>query len=163
MLRMLGWPLLPLAGGAPRPYCLIHVADVVEGLLAAEAGANMRGEAYNLAGAPATLPQMARWRAAGGRAPYAVPVPDRAMRIALSLRWFLKHVRHPGKPGIWRSYLPGHTDGSLLLGGPVYDTAKAERELGFRPAMDLEETLRAWADPPVSRNVEFPIKHQVNW
>lgn len=141
MLRMLAWPWLPTAGGGPRPYCLIHVDDVVEGLLAAEAGAAPAGEAYNLAGPPVSLREMARWTAPGRRQSRPVPLPDSALRLALSLRWFLKHVRDPEGAGRWRSYAPGKTEGSLLLGGPAYATAKAERELGFRPGMALREAL----------------------
>jgi nucleoside-diphosphate-sugar epimerase len=143
MLRMLAWPVLPLVGGVARPYSLIHVNDLIDGLFAAEAGATVRGEAYNLAGpSQVTLPEMSHWARPGTRPTPTLPVPGMALRSALSLRWFLMHLGHPAKPTLWRSYAPGRTDGSLLLGSPEYDTGKARRELGYRPRVDFASALR---------------------
>lgn len=143
LLRLTGLPVLPMAGWHGHAFSLIHVSDVADALCAAGETPDIGSSVFNLAPASrVSLPQLAQARAGidGRHRGVRLPLPETAVRAALSMRWALRHMRREGEP-VLKSYAPGHTHGSLLLGGPLYDCENARRTLAFRPARTLEQGL----------------------
>jgi nucleoside-diphosphate-sugar epimerase len=119
-------PVLPNPG---VPFQLVHHDDVAAAMRAAAIGRGKPG-IYNLA-APGTL-TLADLATALGR--YSVPVPEIAVGAAAELV-----ARVP--------FLPAEAQWIEALRTPVLmDTAKARRELRWRPRHDAPETLRAMVD-----------------
>ncbi|AKJ31873.1 NAD-dependent epimerase/dehydratase family protein [Caldimonas brevitalea] len=142
LLRLVGGTLVPVAGWSGRGFSLVHVDDVVDALCLAGLAQDLGGAVFNIASdAPVTLPQLAEVHAtvlARKRLSVRLPIPASALRGALTLRWMAGNVRHGGLAEI-KSYAPGHTHGSLLLGGPLYDTTAARQLLGFRACRTPEQ------------------------
>ena len=114
-------PVLPDTG---VPFQLVHHDDVAAALLAATLGAGTPG-IYNLAGAgEITMSDLASeigW--------YALPIPDLAVDATAEIV-----ARLP--------FLPDEASWIEALRRPVLmDTARAKRELGWKPAFDARETL----------------------
>ncbi|HWF34014.1 MAG TPA: NAD-dependent epimerase/dehydratase family protein [Solirubrobacteraceae bacterium] len=119
-------PVIPDPG---VPFQLVHHDDVATALRAAVVG---RGEPgiYNLA-ASGTLTMSDVADALGW---YSVPLPELALDAAAELV-----SRLP--------FIPSEAQWIEALREPaVMDTAKARRELGWRPRHDARETLRAMVD-----------------
>jgi UDP-glucose 4-epimerase len=114
-------PILPDAG---VPLQLVHHDDVAAALAAAVEGAGEPG-AYNLAGdgeiGVADIAKALGWR--------SVRVPRPALGVGTSLAGRL-------------SFINPQLEWATALANPVVmDTAKARRELGWRPRFDAAETL----------------------
>jgi UDP-glucose 4-epimerase len=114
-------PVLPDPGA---PIQLVHHDDVARALAAAIAGKGEAG-AYNLAGegeiGVADIARALGW--------HAVPVPSPAVGLGAGLARRL-------------SFLSPQLEWATALRTPVLmDTAKARRELGWRPRFDASETL----------------------
>ena len=140
LLKLSASPLLPVAGWSGRAFSLIHVRDVVAALHAAGEVGAAGSAVFNVAPeSGVTLPELAHIHASlrRGRAGLRLPIPAVALRAALSLRSMAAGRSQPGSPA-WKSYAAGHTHGSLLLGGPLYDSSRARAVLGFRAATTLE-------------------------
>ena len=119
-------PVLPDPG---VPFQLVHHDDVATALRAAVVG---RGEpgVYNLAG-PGELTMSDLASALGW---YSVPMPEIAMDAAAELV-----ARLP--------FVPAEAQWIEAVRTPVLmDTAKARRELGWRPRHDARETLQQMVD-----------------
>ena len=115
-------PVIPDNG---VPFQLVHHDDVASALRAAALGSGRPG-VYNLAG-PGTLTMRDLAADLGW---YAVPVPELAVDAAAEL------ARLP--------FVPQKTQWINALRVPVVmDTAKAQRELRWRPRYGARETLRA--------------------
>lgn len=143
LLRLAALPLLPIVGWSGRAFSLIHVRDVVAALHAAGEVGAADGAVLNIApDARVNLPELARIQASlqCRRAGLRLPLPAVALRTALSLRSLAVGSSQPGGPA-WKSYAAGHTHGSLLLGGPLYDSARARAVLGFRAQTTLDRGL----------------------
>lgn len=143
LLRLAASPVLPVAGGAARGFSLLHVCDLADALCAAGEAEGVAGMLFNIAPRTRTsLLQLADVHAAwaGRRRGLALALPPAALRAALSLRWMAGHLRQ-GNGIAFKSYAPGHTHGSLLLGGPLYDSQRAAVHLRFRASMTPEQ---AW-------------------
>jgi UDP-glucose 4-epimerase len=114
-------PVLPDAG---VPLQLVHHDDVAAAMVAAIAGAGEPG-AYNLAG-DGEIGMSDIARALGWR---SVRVPSPAVGVGTSVARRL-------------SFLTPQLEWAIALRTPVLmDTAKARRELGWRPRFDAAETL----------------------
>jgi UDP-glucose 4-epimerase len=116
-------PVLPDPG---IPFQLVHQDDVASALAAAALGRGKPG-VYNLAGegelTMATLARELGW--------YSIPLPELAVDVVADLV-----TRIPG--------LPAQAYWITAMREPVImDTAKARRELGWKPQHDTLETLRA--------------------
>jgi nucleoside-diphosphate-sugar epimerase len=143
LLRLAASPLLPVAGWRGRAFSLIHVRDVVAALRAAGELDAAGGAVFNIApGSGVSLPELARILASlrRGRIGMRVPIPALALRAALSLRAMAAGRSQAGGPA-WKSYAAGHTHGSLLLGGPLYDSSSARAVLGFHATTTPERGL----------------------
>jgi nucleoside-diphosphate-sugar epimerase len=119
-------PVIPDPG---VPFQLVHHDDVATAMRAAVLG---RGEpgVYNLAG-PGTLTMSDLAEALGW---YSVPVPELAMGAAAEVV-----ARFP--------FVPAEAQWIESLRHPVLmDTAKARRELHWRPRHDAAETLQAMVE-----------------
>ena len=115
-------PVLPDTG---VPFQLVHHDDVADALLAATLGSGSPG-IYNLAGAGeitmADLASEIGW--------YSVPIPELAIDATAEIV-----ARLP--------FLPDEASWIEALRNPVLmDTARARRELGWKPRSDARETLR---------------------
>ncbi len=114
-------PVIPDAG---VPFQLVHHDDVATAMRAAVLGRGRPG-VYNLAG-PGTLTMSDLADALGW---YSVPIPDLALGAAAELV-----ARLP--------FVPAEAQWIETLRRPVLmDTAKARRELRWRPRHDAAETL----------------------
>jgi nucleoside-diphosphate-sugar epimerase len=102
----------------------VHTRDVAEAYRLAVVG-DARGP-FNIAADP-VLHGDELARVLGAR---AVPVPASVLRGAADLSWRLRLQPTP----------PGWVD--LALGVPLLDTARARRELGWRPTVEAGEALR---------------------
>jgi nucleoside-diphosphate-sugar epimerase len=115
-------PVLPDPG---VPFQLVHHDDVASAMLAGVRGRGTPG-VYNLAGpGELTVAELASelgW--------YSIPVPELAVDAAAEL------IAHLG-------FLPAQAQWIAALREPlIMDTAKARRELRWRPKHDALETLR---------------------
>jgi UDP-glucose 4-epimerase len=128
-------PVLPDPG---VPFQLVHHDDVAAAVRAAVLGRGSPGP-YNIAGAGQmtikTLAEELGW--------YSIPVPDLAVDAAVDMVARL-------------SFLPAQAQWIAALREPVImSTAKARRELGWRPRHDalatLRETIRATRMEPLIR------------
>jgi nucleoside-diphosphate-sugar epimerase len=142
MLRLVASAGVPVAGWQGRGFSLVHVDDVADALCAAGELEGLDGTVFNVAPqARVTLLELARLQAAvRGRGWHGVrlPVPAALLRGALALRWTVRSLRHEGRLS-FKSYAAPH--GSLLLGGPLYDTTHARGALGFRARTTPEQGL----------------------
>jgi nucleoside-diphosphate-sugar epimerase len=127
VMRLLdGVPILkPVLPDPGVPFQLVHHDDVASALLAGVRGRGTPG-AYNLAGpGQLTVAELARelgW--------YSIPVPELAVDAAAEM------IAHLG-------FLPAQAQWMAALREPmIMDTAKARRELRWRPKHDALETLR---------------------
>jgi nucleoside-diphosphate-sugar epimerase len=115
-------PVLPDPG---TPFQLVHHDDVASAMRAAVLGRGTPG-VYNLA-APGTLTVAGLARELGW---YSIPVPELAVDAVAEM---------VGRLG----FLPAQIQWVTAFREPVLmDTAKARRELGWRPKHDALETLR---------------------
>lgn len=106
----------------------VHAGDVADAYVRA-ATADVRG-AFNIAADPVLDGERVARRFAGR----AVPVPAGVLRIAAGLTW---HARlQPTEPGWVR----------LAAAAPLLSTARAERELGWRPRTDALTALAELID-----------------
>jgi nucleoside-diphosphate-sugar epimerase len=146
--RLLGLsasPLLPVAGWRARAFSLIHVHDVVAALQAAGEESAAAAGIFNVAPpSRVTLTELAHIHAAlrRERSGLRVPIPAPVLRTALCLR-SMAIGRAPVGARPWRSYAVGHNHGSLLLGGPLYDSSRARAVLDFSAQTTPE---RGWSD-----------------
>jgi nucleoside-diphosphate-sugar epimerase len=127
VLRLLeGVPILkPVLPDPGVPFQLVHHDDVASAMRAAVLGRGTPG-VYNLAGpGQLTISELARelgW--------YSIPVPELAVDAAAEM------VARLG-------FLPAQAQWIAALRKPmIMDTAKARRELRWRPAHDALQTLR---------------------
>jgi nucleoside-diphosphate-sugar epimerase len=119
-------PVIPDPG---VPFQLVHHDDVAAAMRAAVLGRGRPG-VYNLAG-PGTLTMSDLAEALGW---YSVPVPELAMGAAAEVV-----ARFP--------FVPAEAQWIESLRRPVLmDTAKARRELHWRPRHDAAETLQAMVE-----------------
>jgi nucleoside-diphosphate-sugar epimerase len=127
VLRMLdGVPILkPVLPDPGVPFQLVHHDDVASAVLAGVRGRGKPG-VYNLAG-PGQL-TVAELAAELGW--YSIPVPELALDAAAEM------IAHLG-------FLPAQAQWIAAIREPmIMDTAKARRELRWRPRHDALETLR---------------------
>jgi nucleoside-diphosphate-sugar epimerase len=127
VLRLLdGVPILkPVLPDPGVPFQLVHHDDVASAMLAGVRGRGTPG-VYNLAG-PGQL-TVAELAAELGW--YSIPIPELAVDAAAEM------VAHLG-------FLPAQVQWIAALREPmIMDTAKARRELRWRPKHDALETLR---------------------
>jgi nucleoside-diphosphate-sugar epimerase len=127
VMRLLdGVPILkPVLPDPGVPFQLVHHDDVASALLAAARGRGAPG-VYNLAGpGQLTVAELASelgW--------YSIPVPELAVDAVAEM------IAHLG-------FLPARAQWIAALREPmIMDTAKARRELRWRPKHDALETLR---------------------
>jgi nucleoside-diphosphate-sugar epimerase len=127
VMRLLdGVPILkPVLPDPGVPFQLVHHDDVASALLAGVRGRGAPG-VYNLAGpGQLTVAELASelgW--------YSIPVPELAVDAAAEM------IAHLG-------FLPARAQWIAALREPmIMDTAKARRELRWRPKHDALETLR---------------------
>lgn len=126
-----------VAGGRAR-VCLSYVDNLAEGMLLAARREGPSGETYVLSDDVVT------WRAfidaiasTFGRPPARQSVPFAvAWCLACLLEGAYRLLPMPGSPPLTRYRI------SLFRGDLVFSPAKAVRELGYRPAIGLEEGLR---------------------
>lgn len=143
-----------IVGGGGNALALVHVSDVVQGLLLALEHERAIGNAYNITSdQPLTQQEVleAIARTLGVRPP-RLHIPYRALYAAGYLAERLAALTPSvGRPAITRL-------GVAFLGTDNrYSMEKARGELGYRPQLDLREGLRLTAEwyrrqhpPPVS-------------
>ena len=143
LLKLLASPIQLLPGKAGRPFSLVHVEDLVDALLLAEATASQSGGTYNItSGPPICLSELADlFDPEGERFKLQIGFPIAWFRAALTLRWMIKSLMRGNLRSWWRSYAEGHTHGSMLLGGPAYAIERANLELGYRPKKSFQEGI----------------------
>ncbi len=126
----LGEKLCLIVGSPHYPLPLAHVRSVVNALLLAGQGQGHSGEAYNVVDRPVTQKEYLLWLRDTGKCKAAVfYLPfSCAYRLAALLERVLSYVSR-GQSRFYRY--------RLLRAGQdmVYDTSKAEQELGWRPAV----------------------------
>jgi len=144
--------LAPIVGSPTKEVSLVHVADLVEGLwLAARADAAV-GQTYFVGSGTHTWSEVvaALGKALGLRL-RVLRLPKFAARLAGELgelKWTLT-----GKPQI----ICRRKVRDMLQLRWTCTWAKAERELGYRPKVDLEEGLRQTAEWYVSQGWLKPL------
>jgi nucleoside-diphosphate-sugar epimerase len=127
VLRMLdGVPILkPVLPDPGVPFQLVHHDDVASAMLAGVRGRGKPG-VYNLAGPG----QLTVAEFAGELGWYSIPVPELALDAVAEM------IAHLG-------FLPAQAQWIAALREPmIMDTAKARRELRWRPKHDALQTLR---------------------
>jgi nucleoside-diphosphate-sugar epimerase len=145
-LRLMGLlrsPILPIPAGLGLPFSLLHVEDLIAGLVLAAGHASILEGTWNIAGESRTslreLWEGARENAGGARLRLPLPIP--LVRLLLTLRWAARNpiraIRFPERNPFGKV----RTHGSLLLGGPVYAIDKAREEWGFAPAITAKRFL----------------------
>lgn len=118
LLALARMPVLPVPAGPGAAFSLMHVEDLIEALLLAANHAAPGGETYNVSGAaPTTLEEIARAAMAACH--------GRQVRVRVP-RWCIRALCGRG---------------SILPGGPEYDTGKARKELGYRPVVSIQEGI----------------------
>jgi nucleoside-diphosphate-sugar epimerase len=143
LFRCVARGVIPLPGSVDRRFSLIFIEDLVEGLALAADRARSGGGVFYLTGTPAHS-----WReigeaiaAAMGKRATAVRIPDAAMATAawVASAWCALTGRKPGllNADKWRE---ARQAGWLCSG------ARAERELGFRPRVRLDEGVKLSAE-----------------
>ena len=134
--RMASLGIMPVPAGPDRPVQLVHVRDLVDALLAA-ASSTATGRVYHVA-EPAVRP----WSAvvgmiaqALGRRPWSVPVPRTAL-------WLAALATETGARLTGRATIFSRDKvRELLAAGWLCTTERAERELGFRARIPLEQGI----------------------
>ncbi|KOV81292.1 NAD-dependent dehydratase [Nocardia sp. NRRL S-836] len=116
-------PVLPLPPGMVLQF--VHADDVADGL--ARILRQRPHGGVNLVAEPVVTPRVLA-DVLGGR---HVPVPARLMRLLANVSWLLRLQPTP----------PGWVD--LALASPLLDASRARDELGWEPAVDSREALRA--------------------
>jgi len=145
LLRLVKSPLLPIAGRRGRSFSLIHVSDVADGLCAAGERKNIDGVIVNLASKKRTSSielasiycKLVGKKARGTK----VPIPESILRAAMSLRWAARNFAQGRRDSLFGAYGARSTHGSILLGGPLYDTQTATTLLEFSPKITFEQAL----------------------
>jgi UDP-glucose 4-epimerase len=115
-------PVLPLPAGLRVQA--VHTADVAEAYLRAVFDDSARG-AYNVAAEP-VLDGETLGRALGAR---PIELPVRSVRAAAALSWRMR--LQPSEPG-WLD---------MGMAGPVMDTGRIRRELGWAPTRTADAAL----------------------
>ena len=131
-----GWMLR--IGRAERPFSLIYVQDLVDGILAAANSEGAGGRVFYVA-----HPAPASWDKFGaaaarlmGRSARTLAIPEKAAyAVGLCAEWW---NRLSGKPGI----LSRDKVAEACCAGWVCDTSRACRELRFCASTGLEDGLR---------------------
>ncbi|MDD4952598.1 MAG: NAD-dependent epimerase/dehydratase family protein [Desulfovibrionaceae bacterium] len=138
--------LFPVPAGGRLPLSMIHVSDLVKGLvLAADyvAGAEVRSGAVFFL----TDGQVHDWRSIGramaaalGARPLFVPLPDWLLWLACQARGLAARLGVPAgfvNPDKWRE---------ARQKGWLCSCAKARRDLGYAPRIDLAQGMALTAD-----------------
>lgn len=134
--RLASLGVMPIPRGPDRPVQLIHVHDLARALIAA-ADSERSGRVYNVAD-----PSIRPWsdvvglieRAVGRRA-VRIPIPRAALRLAAAVSE--KAARLSSRGTIFNR----DKVRELLAPGWICSTGLAERELGFRTAIPLEQGI----------------------
>ncbi len=136
-----GW--VTQIGNVDRPFSLIYVEDLVDGLLAAAGSQNAAGRIYYLAyRTPVSWSEFAAAAARlMGRSLRTLRIPEKAAyAVGLCGEWWSRLSRRPG-------ILSRDKVAEACCAGWVCDTGRASRELGFCAPTGLEDGLRrtlAW-------------------
>jgi len=123
--KSLGSKVTLIVGGPGTLLPLAHVDSVVDALLRVGQGRGQPGEAYNIVDRPVTQNEYLAWRRR------AAPRRPRVVYLPLAVVCGLATVMNKVRRGRYRSlrYRLMRVGQSV-----VYDTAKAEQELGWQPA-----------------------------
>jgi len=133
--------LAPVIGGRDKMLSMVHAADLADGLWRAATTDAAVGQTYFIASGTHTWGDIvAALAAALGRRVRVLPIPSLVARLIGEigeLRWTLT-----GKPQI----ICRRKIRDLLAPRWICTWAKAEHQLGYRPAMRLEEGFRQTAE-----------------
>lgn len=138
--RLAALGIMPTPTGPDRPVQLIHVHDLVRALLAA-GESDRTGRVYHVAD-PSIRPWsevVALIARAVGRRPVRVPIPRLALRLAAHASEKIARL------GSRATIFNRDKVEELLAPGWICSTERAERELGFRTTIALEQGIAATA------------------
>jgi nucleoside-diphosphate-sugar epimerase len=147
------WALV--ASGGERPFCLVHVDDLVDAILLAGAVDRAGGQIFNIAG-PERVSLSGLRRAFHAGVPGSavdLPVPAPIWRGVLATRWLGRALPSDCYRPILRTYRADTLHGSMLLGGPEYDMGRAHAVLGYRPTRRVLDGLVA-SSPDTAEGAE---------
>jgi dihydroflavonol-4-reductase len=140
LFKLARLPLRP-GVGANKPMSMIHVGDLVRGILVAADNDGTVGQTFFLAHPePLTMGQLGRMLAqAQGKQGWTFPAPDPAIKVAA--------LASEGFGRLFRRRVELNRDRAREITQPgwVCSPEKAERELGFRATVDHGEGLKATA------------------
>ena len=131
--------LAPLPRGGRRLVDLVYVSDVADAVVAAATVPVAAGRAYNITdGESHTYRDLLLARArVMGRRPVIIPVPGRAVVMALQLLMWLRQAG--GRPGDWAGQVERVRAFDLDM---HYSIDAARRDLGYRPQVGLMQGFR---------------------
>ena len=156
LFRLAERRLLPVVTGGCR-VTLLHVDDLVEGLLAAALARCAPGRTYHLASARSYgWPEIAdAFRAAGDGRGLRVPTPPAAVRALGLLGEAFARLR-PGRPAFSRELA------REVLESWECDVGRARRDLGFAPRVELADGFAATARWYRERGWLRPLRHRAS-
>ncbi len=131
-------PILPLADGGRHLIDIVHCADVVDLMWRAGALPQAAGRVYNAgAGTPVSLRRLVEAVAAAlGVRVRTCSVPQSLLRLASPVA-----QRYVGTVSPRSIQLVSATGLDLILGDVYFDVSRAKRELGWAPAVELQDGL----------------------
>jgi len=140
LLRMCQMRVVPLPRGGRRVLDLVYVTDVADAALAAATTPGAVGHAYNITdGETHTYRDiLVAYSQISGRSPAILPVPGRAVVLALQAGLLLRQTLR-GASGDWA----GQIDRVRALDMDAhYEIGAARRGLGYAPQVGLVEGLQ---------------------
>jgi len=136
--RTMSMGFQPLIGFGEKQVSLIHVSDLVEGIVLAGEKPEAAGMTYFISGK-----RFYNWHEVGdvtagimGRTPFRVKVPEWCVYVIGALSQFF--AQFGGKPAV----LNLEKARDIVQDAWIFDGSKAARELGFREKLPLETGIR---------------------
>ena len=133
-------PVRLVAGRGNNRLPYTYVDNAVDGLLLAAVSPHAVGEAFNLVDDPQVSVREATLRSIGiaGEGAMLVPLPSSLLSLMAALLEFRGRLGGAGEPPRLSRYVVRSACRNVQ-----YDTAKAREQLEWRPAVTLDEGLRA--------------------
>jgi nucleoside-diphosphate-sugar epimerase len=133
--------LLPLTGCKPMRLSIVHVDDLVEGVLRAAGSPRAAGQVYFMA-----HPRSVSWREIGQAMAKALDRKVLVLPTPLPLVWAIAQVSGLLAPMLKQTPLLNRDKWwEAREPGWICSSQKAENELGFSPAVDMEAGMAATA------------------
>jgi nucleoside-diphosphate-sugar epimerase len=137
-IKLIRWRIMPLVGSGEPQTSLADVSDIVAALILAAERPESRGRIYLV-----TDGQAYAWRDvtaaiadALGRKKYYLKVPFGLQMAAAGLSEFVARWRRT-RPALTRIHVAATRTAYW-----IYDSSRIERELGFRPRVDMRASVR---------------------